>query len=196
MKNIFITLFALIFSVNAFADSDAQVLRTLHCKGILEGSNKTTKEFSATIKDTKDSYTEGKYKFVDYWSTMTFSDLKVGKGELFGNVASVETGVDVQKHRDSPRDGSWQGLTFYEIFKSEKAAENPENDDGYSNRLGLIIISSTCTTEQLPEAKKCPNPRGKRNYEIAVQYGEQDDKDALVYAGKIECALNSKALAE
>lgn len=196
MKNVFITLFALTLSVNAFADSEDQLLRTLHCKGNLEGTDKTTKEFSATIKDTKNAFTVGKTKFVDYWSTMTFSDLKAGKGELFGNVTSAETGVDVQKHRDSPRDGSWQGLTFYEIFKNEKASKNPVDNKGYSTRLGLIIISSTCTTEQLPEAKKCPNPRGKRNYEIAVQYGEQGDKDALVYAGKIECALNSKGLAE
>lgn len=173
MKNIFLTLFMLTLTVNAFAKEETKVLRVLKCTGTVAGADKVEREVKLTVKDTKYTDEFGS----EYYSSLTVNDVENPSVKLFGNLTATDMDKDLDKTRNL--DGA-----RYDIGEDERPTK--------LERTGLLGLASPCFVDAETVIKKCPQPRGQRNYGIIMLYGGSSvvGPDARAYEGKVNCKVS------
>jgi hypothetical protein len=176
MKNLAIFLLATSVSLNVFADTKT-VIRTLNCLGSVTDTQNPPVDIVIKITDYKITYKEGRSFLTDYGTTATVINPQSPK-ETLAAVTNNDGSEDPQPMRDEKRDGSWAGLSFFDTYKNS-------NDEGKTNRLGLLILGS----------KSLPKDKTKRQYEVTINMGELQgptSKDTKSYVGAVVCDLKKK----
>lgn len=175
MKNIFIGLFVLAISTQAFADIKEN-LRTLNCKGTVSDGTTVT-PVKLKITDYKITYKDADVALTDYGTKATVTNPQDSKETLIAQTTN-DGSEDPQPDRDRRRDGSWAGLSFFDLNHKDVTVPNK------MNRIGLLILGS----------KRKPADKTKRNYDLTINIGELQgpgSENTKSYVGTLSCDLKN-----